>query len=149
MPPSVIWFWASLLFIICSTEASILIPRIVSPDNTCGKTGPGGGINGYTCSPSLPCCSIKGFCGADNAYCLATAGCQSEFGNCTALSGAVVTPDLTCGFTGAGKYGYVCAADKPCCSEKSVFHSARMWRYDADTEMLAVVGVVIVKTIAP
>jgi hypothetical protein len=90
----------------------------VSPDNTCGRNGTGGGADGYMCPPNLPCCSVNGFCGSENAYCLTTAGCQADFGNCTAPANGTITPDFTCGLTGAGLFGYGCSAEKPCCSGK-------------------------------
>ena len=40
--------------------------RALTPDNTCGNLGAGGG-KGYTCNPALPqgggCCSASGYCG--------------------------------------------------------------------------------------
>ena len=40
--------------------------RALTPDNTCGITGGGGG-KGYTCDPTLfqggNCCSVNGYCG--------------------------------------------------------------------------------------
>ncbi|PMD55874.1 carbohydrate esterase family 4 protein [Hyaloscypha bicolor E] len=90
--------------------------RTVSPDNTCGKSGTGGGADGYTCPSTLPCCSVNGFCGSTNEYCLTTSGCQSAFGNCTAPSVGTISPDETCGITGAGTVGYTCGAASPCCS---------------------------------
>ena len=92
--------------------------RAISPDNTCGFNGTGGGADGYTCPQSLPCCSVHGFCGSTNAYCLTTVGCQAAFGNCTAPSPGILTPDETCGITAAGTEGYNCGADSPCCSGK-------------------------------
>ncbi|KAH6719154.1 carbohydrate esterase family 4 protein [Leptodontidium sp. MPI-SDFR-AT-0119] len=90
--------------------------RAISPDNTCGRNGTGGGADAYTCPPDLPCCSVNGFCGSTNAYCLTTAGCQSNFGNCTAPTAGTITPDETCGISGAGVYGYTCSSASPCCS---------------------------------
>jgi hypothetical protein len=92
--------------------------RAISPDNTCGKTDTAGGADGYMCPSSLPCCSVNGFCGSTDAYCLTTAGCQAAFGNCTAPSQGTITPDETCGITGAGTTGYTCGAERPCCSAK-------------------------------
>jgi len=99
--------------------------RAVSPDNSCGKTGSGGGADSYMCPAALPCCSVNGFCGSTNAYCLSSAGCQAAFGNCTAPTTDTVTPDETCGITSAGLYGYKCdtGSDKPCCSAKYVLLS--------------------------
>ncbi|PVH87234.1 carbohydrate esterase family 4 protein [Cadophora sp. DSE1049] len=112
----------SIILLLCSVPsilASLLHPlfnRAVSPDNTCGRNGTGGGADGYTCPSDLPCCSVNGFCGSTNAYCLTTAGCQSDFGNCTAPSAGTITPDETCGMTRAGVNGYTCGSDSPCCS---------------------------------
>ncbi|KAK0115365.1 chitin deacetylase [Cadophora gregata f. sp. sojae] len=108
-----------LLYSLPASSASILQPfskRAISPDNTCGRNGTGGGADGYTCPSDLPCCSVNGFCGSTNAYCLTTVGCQSDFGNCTAPSAGTITPDETCGMTGAGVNGYACDSDRPCCS---------------------------------
>ena len=112
---------ALLLSSLPAISASLLHPfsnRAISPDNTCGRNGTGGGADGYTCPADLPCCSVNGFCGSTNAYCLTTAGCQSDFGNCTAPSAGTITPDETCGLTGAGANGYTCDSDSPCCSGK-------------------------------
>jgi hypothetical protein len=95
-----------------------LAPRVISPDNTCGKNGAGGGADGYMCPSNLPCCSVNGFCGSTNEYCLTTTGCQSAFGNCTAPSVGTITPDETCGILGAGTSGYTCSSSRPCCSGK-------------------------------
>ena len=120
---------SSILLILCSfriTSAGHLkqiAARTISPDNTCGKNGTGGGADGYSCPTSLPCCSAHGFCGSTNEYCLTTVGCQAAFGNCTALSPGTISPDETCGITGAGTAGYTCSADSPCCSGKLVASS--------------------------
>ncbi|KUJ20398.1 carbohydrate esterase family 4 protein [Mollisia scopiformis] len=102
------------------TSRQLVSVRTVSPDNTCGtifnSTNNGTTANGYTCPSDLPCCSVHGFCGSTNDYCLTTAGCQSLFGNCTAPSAGTITPDETCGILGAGQYGYTCDAQSPCCS---------------------------------
>ena len=114
---------AFLLYSLPTISASLLHPfssRAISPDNTCGRNGTGGGADGYTCPADLPCCSVNGFCGSTNAYCLTTAGCQSDFGNCTAPSAGTITPDETCGMTGAGINGYTCGSVSPCCSGKYV-----------------------------
>jgi hypothetical protein len=116
--------FASIALIVCSFNIVFAGPleqisaRTVSPDNTCGENGTGGGADGYTCPSTLPCCSINGFCGSTNEYCLTTAGCQSAFGNCTAPSVGTISPDETCGITGAGTVGYTCDAASPCCSGK-------------------------------
>lgn len=94
------------------------VKRAISPDNTCGKNGTGGGADGYTCPSDLPCCSVNGFYGSTNEYCLTTAGCQSAFGNCTAPAVGTVSPDETCGVTGAGTAGYTCSTTSLCCSGK-------------------------------
>jgi len=90
--------------------------RVVSPDNTCGKNGTGGGADGYSCPSNLPCCSVNGFCGSTNEYCLTTMGCQAAFGNCTAPSTGTISPDMTCGITGGGTAGYTCPSGASCCS---------------------------------
>ncbi|KAH8663161.1 carbohydrate esterase family 4 protein [Tricladium varicosporioides] len=94
-----------------------VLERAVSPDNTCGTNGTGGGADGYTCPSALPCCSVNGFCGSTDAYCLASNGCQLAFGNCTtSVAAGTVSPDETCGKTGAGTAGYTCSSTSPCCS---------------------------------
>jgi hypothetical protein len=92
--------------------------RAISPDNTCGRNGTGGGADGYTCPSDLACCLLNGFCGSTNEYCLTTAGCQSDFGNCTAPAAGTICPDETCGTTGAGTAGYTCSTTSSCCSGK-------------------------------
>ena len=88
-----------------------LAVRAVSPDNTCGTKGVGGSANAYTCPEELPCCSVNGFCGATSAYCMATAGCQADFGSCGAAGNDTTSPDMTCG----GTVGYTCPTGL-CCS---------------------------------
>ncbi|TVY68823.1 hypothetical protein LSUE1_G007624, partial [Lachnellula suecica] len=92
--------------------------RAVSPDNTCGSNGTGGGADNYTCPSDLPCCSINGLCGSTNDYCLTTAGCQSGFGNCTAPAAGTISPDETCVLISSGIAGYVCSTADACCSGK-------------------------------
>ncbi|XXG95309.1 hypothetical protein Hte_001570 [Hypoxylon texense] len=89
----------------------------VSPDETCGEE------NGYTCPGEIKCCSVNGFCGSTDEYCLTTAGCQSEFSNSTSactepVDGVSISPDGTCGSEGAGEYGYRCPTEdgNSCCS---------------------------------
>ncbi|KAH8883773.1 hypothetical protein GQ53DRAFT_607984, partial [Thozetella sp. PMI_491] len=95
--------------------------RTVSPDNTCGIQNSGLN-NGYTCPSELPCCGQYGFCGAGDAYCLTSTGCQTGYsymsGSCYApTDGATISPDNTCGKTGAGVYGYRCnPSNTRCCS---------------------------------
>jgi hypothetical protein len=69
---------ATVLYIVNPISAGLLnvSARAISPDNTCGFNGTGGGAVGYTCPQSLPCCSVHGFCGSGNAYCLTTVGCK-------------------------------------------------------------------------
>ncbi len=98
-----------------------LLARAVSPDNTCGTDGVGGGADGYTCPSDLPCCSVNGYCGSTTDYCSIDNGCQSAFGNCTAPSSGTVSPDMTCGITGGGTDGYTCASSTPCCSGRYAF----------------------------
>ncbi|TDZ21906.1 Chitin deacetylase [Colletotrichum orbiculare MAFF 240422] len=62
---------------------AFLLTRAESPDNTCGTTGNGGNPSAYSCPTSLPCCSVNGWCGATDDYCLASNGCQGQFGTCT------------------------------------------------------------------
>ncbi|EPE31571.1 Glycoside hydrolase/deacetylase [Glarea lozoyensis ATCC 20868] len=63
-------------------SAGVLIPRDISTDNSCGTTGSGGSPSAFTCPTDLPCCSVNGWCGSTDAYCLASNGCQSGFGTC-------------------------------------------------------------------
>lgn len=53
--------------LVASTSANpLLVPRAVTPDNTCGLVG-NGNNKGYTCSTTVPgggrCCSTNGWCG--------------------------------------------------------------------------------------
>ena len=104
--------------LISSDPFNPVIVRAISPDNTCGNNGTGGGADGYMCPSTLPCCSVNGFCGSTSEYCLTTAGCQDAFGNCTAPSAGTISPDETCGIIGAGTAGYTCDSASPCCSGK-------------------------------
>lgn len=119
--------FAGLLLAVCAAagvisslpsklEFSELSGRDVSPNNTCGTTGAGGNSNGYTCPSDLPCCSVNGFCGSTNEYCLTTVGCQAGFGSCIAPTSGTVSPDMTCGLSGAGTAGYTCPSGSSCCS---------------------------------
>jgi hypothetical protein len=124
LPAKMQLFMSAAVLLICgislvsSDPFSPVTVRAISPDNTCGKNGTGGGADGYTCSSTLPCCSVNGFCGSTSEYCLTTAGCQAAFGNCTAPSAGTISPDETCGIIGAGTAGYTCDAASPCCSGK-------------------------------
>jgi hypothetical protein len=117
-------FISAIVLLICSinfVSAGSFSPatvRAISPDNTCGNNGTGGGADGYICPPTLPCCSVNGFCGSTSEYCLTTVGCQAAFGNCTAPSAGTISPDETCGLIGAGTAGYTCSSASPCCSGK-------------------------------
>jgi hypothetical protein len=106
------------LNVVLAGHLGVQTKRAISPDNTCGKNGTGGGADGYMCPSELPCCSVNGFCGSTNEYCLTTAGCQSAFGNCTAPAVGTVSPDETCGVIGAGTAGYTCSTASSCCSGK-------------------------------
>jgi hypothetical protein len=77
-------FLSTLPFI----SSHILPLRDTSSDNTCGTTGSGGSPSSFTCPSDLPCCSVNGWCGSTDAYCLASNGCQAPFGSCntTAIS---------------------------------------------------------------
>ncbi|KAI0829960.1 carbohydrate-binding module family 18 [Hypoxylon sp. FL0890] len=99
-----------------------LSQRDDSPDLTCGNSG--AGTAGYTCPDNL-CCSQNGYCGNTTDYCLT--GCQSQFGTCSGSGGdgdegsgddgdGEISPDLTCGTTGAGEHGYICPTSM-CCSQ--------------------------------
>ncbi|KAI1845686.1 hypothetical protein JX266_008297 [Neoarthrinium moseri] len=103
---------------VASASSLLHQQRDVSPDNTCGNTG--AGTAGYTC-PTGNCCSQYGYCGTSSDYCSSSNGCQSGFGTCTESpddndnGSGTVSPDLTCGTTGAGTAGYVCPTGL-CCS---------------------------------
>ncbi|KAI2622925.1 carbohydrate-binding module family 18 [Hypomontagnella submonticulosa] len=124
-------YWCALVYFIVASHsgtcfASVLpqwlSPRAVSPDLTCGSTGTG--TENYTCPDNL-CCSQYGYCGNTTDYC--ATGCQSQFGICSGSGGdgdggsqddndGGVSPDLTCGTTGAGEHGYICPTGM-CCSQ--------------------------------
>ncbi|KAH4376940.1 hypothetical protein HBH99_208780 [Parastagonospora nodorum] len=87
----------------------------ISPDGTCG------GTNKYKCkgSPFGNCCSSSGYCGDTTAHC--QAGCQSQFGTCSATASTTkpssptgVSTDGTCG----GSKGLKCQGSPfgNCCS---------------------------------
>ncbi|KAK9770707.1 hypothetical protein SCAR479_12596 [Seiridium cardinale] len=70
----------------------------------------------YNNGTRVRCLMLKnsGYCGNTTEYC--TSGCQSTFGTCTvtdttdtgSTASGTVSPDLTCGTTGAGTAGYTC-----------------------------------------
>jgi len=116
---------SSLTAVSASAIPPLLSNRAVSPDNTCGNTGAGAN-KGYTCPSGgdFRCCSQYGWCGASTDHC--GTGCQSAFGSCGANtggggggSGGGVSPDNTCGNTGAGaNHGYTCPSGEfQCCSQ--------------------------------
>ncbi|KAF3006434.1 hypothetical protein E8E13_001912 [Curvularia kusanoi] len=94
----------------------------ISGDGQCGSS------SGQTCMDSVfgSCCSLYGFCGSTDIYCLTTEGCQSGYGKCnipspvssssppSPTSTVKVSPDGTCG----GSNGYVCPGSGlgDCCS---------------------------------
>ncbi|KAK8096591.1 uncharacterized protein PG998_004812 [Apiospora kogelbergensis] len=91
----------------------------VSPDGTCGLLK-GGANKGYTCFKEKACCSSSGYCGAEDAYCLTSAGCQGSYSNATSacrapVPGTTISVDGTCGSKEAGKFGYKCPGTD-CCS---------------------------------
>ncbi|KAK3682958.1 hypothetical protein B0T22DRAFT_386246, partial [Podospora appendiculata] len=105
-----------------SSEPSQLLPRQImpSPDLTCGvRTG-----GTYSCPSHAPCCSMSGYCGTGDSYCLTSLGCQAKYSapggvaSCYApVDKVTITPDNTCGTTGAGVYGYRCPSTSfNCCS---------------------------------
>ncbi|KAI5919590.1 carbohydrate-binding module family 18 protein [Camillea tinctor] len=93
----------------------------VSPDGSCGMEN-GGANNGYTCPGDLKCCSVNGYCGSTDEFCLTSVGCQATYSNDTAacvepVDGTTISPDGTCGTEGAGEFGYVCPGEGyTCCS---------------------------------
>ncbi|OLN92891.1 Lectin/endochitinase 1 [Colletotrichum chlorophyti] len=97
-----------------------LLLRDISPDNTCGTTGNGGTSFAYNCPSDLPCCSVNGWCGSTDAYCLTSNGCQTQFGTCT-QDGSPGDGDVgDQGSSGTGLCGpangnNVCASNE-CCS---------------------------------
>lgn len=102
-----------------SSPSSTAVAVNVSPDNSCGKTGNGGSAAGYSCPTDLPCCSVNGWCGSTNDYCLATNGCQTGFGTCT-NDGSPPASGGDGGDSGSGVCGpdngnAKCAANE-CCS---------------------------------
>jgi hypothetical protein len=100
-------------------ELATLEARAVSPNKTCGASN-----SGYTCPSDAACCSQYGYCGATDAFCLTTAGCQTRYSNSSSACyapkpGVSISIDGTCGSTGAGKNGYRCpgnATVTSCCS---------------------------------
>ncbi|KAG7077227.1 chitin deacetylase [Colletotrichum scovillei] len=102
-----------------SSPSSTAVAVNVSPDNSCGKTGNGGSAAGYSCPTDLPCCSVNGWCGSTNDYCLATNGCQTGFGTCTndgsPPAGGGDGGDSGSGVCGPDNGNAKCAANE-CCS---------------------------------
>lgn len=95
-----------------------------SQDGQCGSA------SGQTCVGTTfgSCCSLYGYCGSTDIYCLTTEGCQSGYGECTTPSSVSsnspptptstekVSIDGTCG----GENAYVCPGSGlgDCCSRK-------------------------------
>ncbi|OTA56641.1 carbohydrate-binding module family 18 protein [Hypoxylon sp. EC38] len=100
----------------------------VSPDQTCG-VAKAGNNKGYTCPIEIKCCGGSGYCGASDAHCLTTVGCQDKYSNVTGsctkpIDGVSISPDGTCGFAGVGKHGYKCPSEhSQCCSVAYVISS--------------------------
>ncbi|KAH6648041.1 hypothetical protein BKA67DRAFT_694988 [Truncatella angustata] len=119
-------FLISLFFLPAGLLGAFALPpseevvarALVSPDRTCGVQS----IGGYFCPFDTPCCSGSGFCGSGDAYCLTSTGCQADYvapGSkaCYAPTDKVtITPDNTCGKTGANEFGYHCGSSLNCCS---------------------------------
>ncbi|CAL3963722.1 unnamed protein product [Diplocarpon coronariae] len=136
---------------LCSASAIFLQEvsgRAISPDNTCGKNGTGGGADGYKCPSDVPCCSANGFCGSTNAYCLTTAGChgwcgnstdyctaaagcQSAFGSCTSNASSSTGSTSTPGTNANGRCGpgFGTCASNECCSLAGFFSANRLLDY--------------------
>lgn len=110
-----------------TSSAPISTPSSTLPVSTNGQCG---SVSGQTCVNSTfgSCCSLYGYCGSSDIYCLSTEGCQSGYGECKAPSSVTssspptptsaekVSVDGTCG----GDYGYVCPGSGlgDCCSRK-------------------------------
>ncbi|KAF2621594.1 carbohydrate-binding module family 18 protein, partial [Macroventuria anomochaeta] len=49
------------------------------------ENGQCGSATGQTCAGSVfgSCCSLYGYCGSTDIYCLTTEGCQPAYGECT------------------------------------------------------------------
>ena len=109
------------------TIPNLLAERAVSPNKTCGNSGPGGSTQGWTCPSDAACCSVYGYCGTGDEFCLTTGGCQTRFSNSSSAcqaprSGVTVSIDGTCGSVGVGKAGYRCPGTiATCCSASYVF----------------------------
>ncbi|KZM26021.1 chitin binding [Ascochyta rabiei] len=115
---------ASSLIASSTVSSSVSTPTAGLPSSENGQCG---SVAGQTCAgTALPCCSLYGYCGGTDIYCLTTEGCQTGYGNCTApsqvSSSSPPTPtstvrvsiDGTCG----GANGYVCPGSGlgDCCS---------------------------------
>lgn len=84
----------------------------ISEDGNCG------GTTSQTCLNSVfgDCCSSKGFCGGDSAYC--GAGCQSAFGSCTSANSETISINGDCGATDPNRQICLGSEFGDCCSEK-------------------------------
>lgn len=105
-----------------------LLLRDISPDNTCGTTGNGGSPSAYTCPTDLACCSVYGWCGSTDAYCLTSNGCQAQFGTCKQdgsppAGGGGVDSSAT-GLCGPDNGNAVCASNE-CCSGAGLVNIVR------------------------
>ncbi|KAF1923130.1 carbohydrate-binding module family 18 protein [Didymella exigua CBS 183.55] len=113
-----------------SSASSRYSSPVSSPTDTIpvSNNGECGSASGQTCFGSTfgSCCSLYGYCGSSEVYCLNTEGCQSGFGECTTSSSVSssspptptstekVSLDGTCG----GDNDYVCPESGlgDCCS---------------------------------
>lgn len=113
------------------TSTSSAATSVPSATLSVSENGQCGLESGQTCIDSTfgSCCSLYGFCGGTDIYCLTTRGCQPGYGDCivpsSVSSGAPSSPtftsnvslDGTCG----GDNGFICPGSGlgDCCSRKS------------------------------
>jgi len=86
-----------------------------STNGRCGKD------YDYSSCPSSQCCSKYGYCGTSDEHCLASKGCQSEFGKCTSSTTTTTKKSSATSTNGrCGKdYGYSSCPSGQCCSKYS------------------------------
>ncbi|KAM0344841.1 hypothetical protein ACHAPU_007223 [Fusarium lateritium] len=76
------------------------------------------GANGKVCKGSTygDCCSISGYCGGSDGFCLSSEGCQSKFGTCKGTDN--ISTDGTCSSNGktclGSKFGDCCSSFNSC-----------------------------------
>ncbi|EHA54455.1 hypothetical protein MCOR27_003429 [Pyricularia oryzae] len=81
-----------------------------SADLRCGSQSPGGS----TRCPLNVCCSVAGYCGTSDAYCLPSNGCQAGFGTCQVRTAPTCSAGAKSSNGRSIGYYQAVAARRPC-----------------------------------